>query len=126
MRIPRVMACLTAVVLAVPAALTAQKADTGPADDAGVTTDAGSEVDAARERLHLLLLRPDVRRTARDRGIDLTPIHDGIETLGPAALAQVEPYANDVEAMEGQSAVTISNTTIIIGLLLIILIVLIV
>jgi hypothetical protein len=124
MRITPITACLVAVVLALPASLHAQQGDTGPGDQPGVAVQS-HDVEAARDRLHLLLLRPDVRQTARDRGIDLRPIHEGVETLGPAALAQVAPYADQVEAEEAQSAITITTTAIIIGLLVIILLVMI-
>lgn len=125
MRNTRSLACLIALVLAFPASVNAQQRDTGPADEAGVAEAGGHDLELARDRLHHVLLRSDVRRTARDRGIDLGPIHEGIENLGPGALAQVAPYARAVESADANSAITISTTTIIIGLLLIILLVLI-
>ena len=123
MRVSRLAIPLFALALAVPGATQGQQPDAGAAASEAAATD---EVDDLRNRLHHLLLRRDVRRYARDRSIDLTPIHEGIDELGPAALAQVVPYADALDDADAQSTVTISTTTIIIGLLILILLVLIV
>ncbi|HUG39471.1 MAG TPA: hypothetical protein VMM12_03245 [Longimicrobiales bacterium] len=125
MRTTRITVCLIALALVHPASIRAQQSDARPGDGSAVAAEAGDDIEAARDRLHLLLLRPDVRRAARDRGIALDPIHEGIETLTPAALAQVAPYARAVESANAQSAITFSTTAIIIILLLVILLVLI-
>lgn len=122
MRVSRIATPVLALALAVPATTQGQQPDAAAAASDAVATD---EVGDLRDRLHLLLLRPDVRRYARDRSIDLAPIHEGIDKLGPAALAQVAPYANALDDANAQSTVTISSTTIIIGLLILILLVLI-
>ena len=122
MRVSRIATPLLALALAVPATTQAQQPDAAAGTSDAVATD---DVDDLRDRLHLLLLRPDVRRYARDRSIDLTPIHEGIDELGPAALAQVAPYADALDDANAQSTVTVSTTTIIIGLLVLILLVLI-
>jgi pyruvate/2-oxoglutarate dehydrogenase complex dihydrolipoamide acyltransferase (E2) component len=122
MRVSRIATPLLALALAVPATTQGQQPDAAAAPADAVATD---EVDDLRDRLHLILLRSDVRRYARDRAIDLAPIHEGIDELGPAALAQVAPYADALDDADAQSSVTISTTTIIIGLLVLILLVLI-
>ncbi len=122
MRVSRIATPVLALALAVPATTQGQQPGAAAAASDAVATD---EVGDLRDRLHLLLLRPDVRRYARDRSIDLTPIHEGIDELGPAALAQVAPYADALDDANAQSTVTISSTTIIIGLLILILLVLI-
>lgn len=122
MRVSRIATPLLALTLAVP--VTAQGQQPGAGAAASEAASAG-EVDDLRNRLHHILLRRDVRQYARDRSIDLTPIHEGIDGLGPAALAQVAPYADALDDANAQSAVTISTTTIIIGLLILILLVLI-
>jgi pyruvate/2-oxoglutarate dehydrogenase complex dihydrolipoamide acyltransferase (E2) component len=122
MRVSRIATPLLALALGVPATAQEQQPDAGAAAPAAAATD---EVDDLRNRLHHLLLRRDVRRYARDHSIDLAPIHEGIDELGPAALAQVAPYADALDDADDQSTVTVSTTTIIIGLLVLILLVLI-
>lgn len=125
MRIARITACILALALVLPAALTAQESAPTPSSSDVSLDDARSDVQAARDRLHLLLLRPDVRRVAQAEDIDLRSIHEGIDRLPAATLAKIAPYADAVEGTAAQSAITISTTTIIIILLVLILVLLI-
>lgn len=124
MRTSRIITCLIALALLLPAGLQGQEPI---ADHSGQTVAAASQdnVQDARDRLHLLLLRPDVRKVARAQDIDLRPLHAGIDELPASALARIAPHARAVESAESQSAITISTATIIIVLLVVILVLLI-
>jgi hypothetical protein len=84
-----------------------------------------ASTDADREAVLRLLDRDDVKKVAKDAGIDVRSASAAVASMDPATLAQVAGQARVVdEALAGgQSSITISTTMIIIGLLVLILII---
>lgn len=80
--------------------------------------------DARRDAIRSVLQRPEVRSAAATHGIDITRAEDAVATLEGEALAGVFEQAQRVdEALAGGAdAIVISTTTLIIGLLVLIII----
>ena len=80
---------------------------------------------ADRAVVQRLLNHPEVRTVAGRLGVDLTGATAAVSTLDGPELATLAAQAQHVEhaLAGGQSAITVSTTTIIIGLLVLILIV---
>jgi hypothetical protein len=80
-----------------------------------------------RQRAAVLdtLSRPEVQGVARSAGFDDAELSDAVKTLSPAQLERVAVSAGAVNdaLVGGASTVTISTTTIIIGLLVLILLI---
>lgn len=81
--------------------------------------------DADREAIRRLLGRPQVRAIAARAGIDLARANAAVSTLAGDDLRQIAEQARTADASlaGGASKVTISTTTIIIGLLVLILLI---
>jgi hypothetical protein len=81
--------------------------------------------DADRLAIRRLLKRHQVREIAARAGLDLKRAETAIATLDGAELHEIAEQARDVDDSQagGQSRVTLSTTTIIIGLLVIILLI---
>lgn len=82
-------------------------------------------VDRDRETVRLFLQRDDVKAIAGKAGIDVARADAGVAALDASELASVAAQARHAEEglAGGQSKVTISTTTIIIGLLVLILLI---
>jgi hypothetical protein len=82
-------------------------------------------VAADRAAVAALLARPEVEKIAGGAGLDLRTAQGAIASLSSQELAQLASQARQAEQGlgGGQSKVTISTTTIIIGLLVLILLI---
>jgi hypothetical protein len=128
---------LLAVVLSVLTAAPRIHASGGPEGPAAQTHIAGqSQLDAAvheharaadrdRDAVRSFLQRDDVRAIAGKYGVDIRRAESAVSAMDASELAQVAAQAREAdEALTGgQSKVTISTTTIIIGLLVLILLI---
>jgi hypothetical protein len=85
----------------------------------------GRAADRDRETVRLFLERADVRAVAGKYGIDIRRAESATATMDAGQLAGIAAQAREAdEALAGgQSKVTISTTTIIIGLLVLILLI---
>lgn len=83
------------------------------------------DTDRDRETVRLFLQRADVRTIAGKYGIDIRRAENAVAAMDAAEAAQVAAQARaaDETLAGGQSKVTISTTTIIIGLLVLILLI---
>ncbi len=81
--------------------------------------------DRDRETVRLFLQRGDVRSIAGKYGIDIRRAENAVGSMDASEAAQVAAQARaaDETLAGGQSKVTISTTTIIIGLLVLILLI---
>jgi len=88
-------------------------------------SEAIGEDDAHRETVLRLLRRAEVRGLAAELQLDLRRAEAAVATLEGEELARFASLARDVETQlaGGQSKITLSTTTIIIGLLVLILII---
>jgi len=88
-------------------------------------SEAIGEDDAHRETVLRLLRRAEVRGLAAELQLDLRRAEAAVATLEGEELARFASLARDVETqlVGGQSKITLSTTTIIIGLLVLILII---
>lgn len=88
-------------------------------------SEAIGEDDAHRETVLRLLRRAEVRGLAAELQLDLRRAEAAVATLEGEELARFASLAGDVETQlaGGQSKITLSTTTIIIGLLVLILII---
>ena len=84
-----------------------------------------SAVDRDREKVRLFLQRDDVKAVAGKAGIDIGRAETAVAALDASELASLAAQARHAEQAlaGGQSKVTISTTTIIIGLLILILLI---
>lgn len=97
-------------------------------DPAAIASEVGRHVakqDADRAAVREALSRPKVREVAAKTGIDLNRLTAAVDTMNGSALERAADAARHVNQslVGGQSRVTISTTTIIIGLLVLILII---
>jgi len=92
--------------------------------DAAIQQHAAS-VDQDREMVRRFLQRDDVRKVAGKAGIDIARADAAVAAMSPADVARVAAQARQAETdlAGGASTVTISTTTIIIGLLVLILLI---
>lgn len=112
-----------ALLLAVPVGAAAQEAHVIDRTELeGVTAEATADEEAKRSAIRSVLQRPEVRRTARTHGIDLTRAEDAAATLEGEELDRAYQKTLDVrEALAGgDDAIVISATTLIIALLVLI------
>jgi hypothetical protein len=81
--------------------------------------------DADRGAIRHLLERQEVREVAARAGIDITRAEAAVATLDAAELHEIAEQARAVDdsLAGGQSRITLSTTTIIIGLLVLILLI---
>jgi hypothetical protein len=95
-----------------------------PALEAAVQEHARA-ADRDRETVRLFLQRADVRAIAGKYGVDIRRAESATATMDPSQLAGLAAQAREADAAlaGGQSKVTISTTTIIIGLLVLILLI---
>ncbi len=84
-----------------------------------------SAVDRDREAVRLFLQRDDVRSVAGKAGLDVGRAESSVALMSPSELASLAEQARqaDQALAGGASTVTISTTTIIIGLLVLILLI---
>ena len=92
--------------------------------DAALQQQVGA-VDRDRETVRLFLQRDDVKAVAGKAGIDIGRAETAVAALDASELASLAAQARHAEQAlaGGQSKVTISTTTIIIGLLVLILLI---
>ena len=114
-----------------------QASPTGPGQSAAQTHIAGQPVlDAAvqqharatereRDTVRLFLHRADVKAIAEKYGVDIRRAESAVAAMDASELAHVAAQAREAEDVlaGGESTVTISTTTIIIGLLVLILLI---
>ena len=123
-----------AVVLAVlMAASTPAFADGAQAPDArtlaAMVQQHAAQQDANRHEIRQALARPEVREVANRFGVDVDRVAASIDTLPPSDLAHAADTARQVDQqldrqlVGGDSTITLSTTTVIIGLLVLILLV---
>ena len=85
--------------------------------------------DANRHEIRQALARPEVRELAGRVGVDVDRVAASIDTLPPADLARAADTARQVnqqldrQLVGGASTITLSTTTVIIGLLVLILLI---
>jgi len=103
-----------------PAAHVADQSALDAAVQQHVTT-----ADQDRETVRRFLQRDEVRQLAGKAGIDMRRADSAVATMSPSELARVAAQAREAEQglAGGASTVTISTTTIIIGLLVLILLI---
>ena len=105
-----------------------------PSAVAGLVRDHVNELDAGRATVRRVLAQPDVRAVASSVGLDAGRLDAAVATMAPHDIVRAAEAARAVEAavqsaplqsplVGGASTVTISTTTIIIGLLVLILII---
>lgn len=100
-----------------------------PASMAGTVRAHVAAQDDDRATIQSALARPDVRRAAEAAGVDLHRLSAAVNTLAADDLGRTATAVRDVNAaldaslVGGASTVTISTTTIIIGLLVLILLI---
>jgi hypothetical protein len=84
------------------------------------------EADVDRRTIQALLERQEVRDVAARAGIDITRASAAVATLDGAELRQIADQARVVDdsLAGGQSTITLRTTTIIIGLLVLIVLIL--
>lgn len=95
-----------------------------PAQLAQAVADRGAQQDVQRAAVRQALARPEVARAAAGVGIDLAQVAASVDTMNPDALARAADAAAKVNQslVGGASTITISTTTVIIGLLVLIII----
>ena len=113
-------------VLAVIPPLAAEQ-ETHVADQAAIEkaiSERSSEDDGNREAILELLRRPEVRELAGKVKVDLQHAETAVATLEGDELAELASLAREAESgLSGGDTITLSTTTIIIGLLVLILII---
>jgi len=128
---------LLAVVLSVLMAAPRIQASSGESMSAQHTHIAGQNLlddavqeharaaDRNREAVRLFLERADVKALAGKYGIDIRRAESAVAAMGASEVEQIAAQARaaDEALAGGQSKVTISTTTIIIGLLVLILLI---
>ena len=122
-----VLAVFLSVSLALPAGARAQQPSV--VDQATLDRVIATRVvqaDSDRLAIRSLLERPQVREIAADAGIDLTRASAAVATLDGAELRQLADQARaaDDALAGGQGSITLRTTTIIIGLLVLIVLIL--
>ncbi len=125
----RIQACVLTLVLSLvcgaPRAF-AQTPHAAPTSalDAAVQAQVQTS-DADRRFVQQLLERGDIKAVASRAGIDLRSVGAAVDGMDQVTLAQVTEQARAVDRAlaGGQSSVTIGTTTIIIGLLVLILLI---
>ena len=119
------LAVLLCVLVAVPNSYAqSQHVASQAALDAAVQQQV-SAVDRDREAVRLFLQRDDVRSVAGKAGLDVGRAESAVALMSPSELASLAEQARqaDQALAGGASTVTISTTTIIIGLLVLILLI---
>jgi hypothetical protein len=82
------------------------------------------QIDADRSAIRRVLQRREVRDLAARAGLDLTRAEKAVATLDADELQQLAEQARVVDgSLAGGQSITLSTTTIIIGLLILILII---
>ena len=128
---------LLAVVLSVLMAAPRVQASSGESKSAQQTHIAGQSLldnavqeharaaDRDREDVRLFLERADVKAIAGKYGIDIRRAESAVAAMSASEIAQIaaQARASNEPLAGGQSKVTISTTTIIIGLLVLILLI---
>lgn len=96
-----------------------------PSVVAGLVQEQVSAQENDRAVVRTFLARPDVRTVATSAGIDIGGLEAAIELLSATEAARAAEAATAVEPslVGGASSITLSTTTIIIGLLVLILII---
>lgn len=128
-----VVAVVLSMLMAAPRI---QASSQGPDQSAAQTHIAGQPVlDAAvqqharaterdRDTVRLFLQRADVKAIAGKYGVDIRRAESAVAAMDASELAHVAAQAREAdEALAGGESVTISTTTIIIGLLVLILLI---
>lgn len=114
-------------VLAVVPALAADAQEAHVADQAAIEkaiSERSNEDDANREAIRELLRRPEVRELAGKVKLNLQHAETAVATLQGDELTELASLAREAESrLSGGEKITISTTTIIIGLLVLILII---
>ncbi len=122
----RSLALILIGVLAVIPPLAAEQ-ETHVADQAAIEkaiSERSSEDDGNREAILELLRRPEVRELAGKVKVDLLHAETAVATLEGDELAELASLAREAESgLSGGDTITLSTTTIIIGLLVLILII---
>ena len=127
----RTFALATTVIFSFVVLVPPASAQTSPHAVPSTTLDAivqqhEDAVAADRVVVAALLARPEVEKIASDTGLDLRTATTAVATLSPEELSQLAAQARQADKglAGGQSKVTLSTTTIIIGLLVLILLIL--
>lgn len=121
----RVVAGMLCAVLAVAPAMAQQAHVLDEAAIEKALSERLKEDDADREAIRALLRRPEVRELVKKAPLDLQRAEAAVATLEGSELQALASSARAVTGAlsGGQSKITLSTTTIIIGLLVLILII---
>ena len=117
---------LAALMTLATSAFADQRHAVDPSALAGAVSQHAARQDADRAALREALARPEVRNTAEKLGVDVDRASAAVGTMSGAELSRAADAARQVNAslVGGASTVTISTTTIIIGLLVLIVLIL--
>lgn len=117
----------TALIIGIgsSAAFAQQRHVVDPAALAGTVRAHAAAQDQDRAAVMDALAKPEVQRVAGKTGLDLDRLKAAVGTMSPSDLERVATSAREVNQtlVGGASTVTISTTTIIIGLLVLILLI---
>ena len=117
----RVAAAIGLLLLTLPAAARAQEHATTLQDLDAMVTAHAEDLDASRSVLAAFLARPEVARIAADAGIDVRQAESAVAVLSAEDVKQLAVRLDRLDgALAGGEAITIEMTTIIIGLLVLI------
>jgi len=123
--IRRVCALILIMGFAVSSAQAETRHVVDPSTLSSVVQGQAATVETNRAVIRDVLARPELAEIARDAGLDLERLTAAVSTLSPTDAEGVASVARDVNQslVGGASKVTISTTTIIIGLLVLILLI---
>jgi ABC-type Fe3+ transport system permease subunit len=121
MRRTRVAAAIGLLLFTLPAAARAQEQSISQKDLDAMVTAHAEELDADRAVVETFLARPEVARIAAEAGIDVLRAESAVAVLGEQDLRQLAVRLDRLDgALASGDAITIETTTIIIGLLVLI------
>lgn len=125
-----VVAAALVVAVATPSAYAQRRHVVDAASVARVAQQHAAAQQQDRAAVRDVLARPEVRRVAAAAGVDLARVTAAVDTLSDADLERAASAAHEVNQsldqapqVGGASSVTLSTTTIIIGLLVLILLI---
>ncbi len=118
----RVAAAIGLLLLALPTAAQAQEHITTRQDLDAMVTAHAEDLDAGRSALAAFLARPEVARIAADAGIEVRRAESAVAVLSAEDVKQLDVRLDllDGALAGGGDAITIQTTTLIIGLLVLI------
>lgn len=120
----RVAAAIVLLLLTLPAAARAQEHATTLQDLDAMVTAHAEDLDASRSVLAAFLARPEVARIAADAGIDVRQAESAVPVLSAEDVKQLAVRLDRLDGAlaGGGDVVTLQTTTLIIGILVLIII----